>query len=139
MNTQRAFGGLLLFVSLVAGLTGQELKLSTSFRADGSLAVRMENAREGDFTLVVLGMGPTALRLPGGHVLGVEPDMIVGWSFADSAGSSEILVKLTPLGRDLECLAQAVSVSPRLPLSDRDAIYLSNVQRVFVTPVADRR
>ena len=120
----------LLLPVLSATLTAQDLKLEVN--AQSGFEARVGNASEGSLVVLVLGMQPGAVRLPGGQVLGVQPDMLAGTAIASRGGEATLSV---PMGRDVRpfaCFVQAAALHPRLPIDARGGITLSQVEKVQV-------
>lgn len=130
MNTQPALGGLLL-ASLLCALPAQDLHLTAAAHPDRILA-DVTGANEGDLVVLVLGLSPAAIKLPGEHLLGVQPDLVTGFVVAAGRQAVDFAVRLPALERDLDCLVQAVAVTPRLPLDDGKAIRVSDVTRLSI-------
>ena len=120
----------LLLPVLSATLTAQDLKLEVN--AQSGFEARVGNASEGSLVILVLGMQPGAVRLPGGQVLGVQPDMLAGTAIASRGGEATLSV---PMGRDVRpfaCFVQAAALHPRLPIDVQGGITLSQVEKVQV-------
>lgn len=132
MNTQQ-ISGLLLSAFLTTGLAAQELKLTTHTRP-GYLQARIDGAQKGEFAVLVLGMAESRVKLPGGQVLGIEPDLIAGFALADGYSPTEITMSMPREMRgDVTCFAQAVSFDPERAPDDPKAWGLSQVEKVTVS------
>ncbi|MBX3464706.1 MAG: hypothetical protein KF830_16170 [Planctomycetes bacterium] len=134
MNSQHAFGGLLLSSLFAAGLAAQEMTLDLAVR-DGQLVAEVGRARPGDLAIVVLGFELGQVELPGGQLLGVDPALVTGFVVADGPNLG-FRVPLPGFSRGGTCYGQAVAVSPRLPLDDPAAIRLSGIDGITL-PTTD--
>lgn len=127
MNTN-LFASLLLPATLSATLIAQDLKLEAVV-GPRALSASIRGAEDGAFVVLVLGLAEAATKLPDGQILGVSPDLLVG--FAISHGGPTALY--TRLGMELDAydfFAQAVAISPRVPMGERGSLAVSNVQHV---------
>jgi len=127
MNTCR-IASFLLPAALATSLAAQELSLMSSTSAAG-LAFAVKGAAPGALVVLVLGNEPAAIRLPGDHVLGVQPDL---WRLQVAEGGRPTLFadKLPIELVDHVVLVQAVAIDARIPIDQRGGLALSPVGRV---------
>lgn len=131
MNTQHTVVSLLL-AFLAADVTAQQLKLDAVVHP-GYIDARVDGAKRGHFTVLVLGLSESRVKLPGGHELGIEPDLIAGFAVADGYDATTIGMRLPgDLHEDFTCFAQAVSFDPELSPTEPKALGLSQVQKLQV-------
>ena len=135
MNTRFTVSLLLPF--LAASLSAQRLELETSFFPD-SLEATVHGARDGSLVVLVLGLRETTIKLPGGQLLGVEPDLATGFVVA-RGGPASTRVRLAKIANEIACFAQGVAVDPDMPLDEPGAIEVSAVKGLRIPPSpADR-
>lgn len=117
----------LLLPLLASTVSAQQLAVTSAHSPRGyQISVRSETPDAVVF--LVLGMDIASIRLPGGQILGVSPDILLV-QFADSTGSTtfqDIPTELT----DRAAILQAAAVHPRLPIDGPGGITLSRVQRL---------
>ena len=123
MNTN--FIASLLLPALTATLCAQELKLEPAL-ATRTLSATVDGAAEGSFVVLVVGLQEAAIKLPGGNLLGVSPDMIVGYAIAGD-GPTTLYTRLAAEMDDFRFFAQAVALHPRIPMEEKGGITLSSV------------
>lgn len=116
-----------LLPALTSSLFAQQLEMTSTMSPRG-YQIGVHNAAPGSAVFLVLGMDVAAIRLPGGQVLGVSPDVLL-LQVADATGS--IAFAQLPLElADVAAFVQAAAVNPRLPLEGPGGIKLSDVQRL---------
>ncbi|MFY9345869.1 MAG: hypothetical protein WAT39_25480 [Planctomycetota bacterium] len=129
-----------LFPFLVASASGQDLLLATTTQP-GVLQARVHGAPEGALVVLILGLDVANLKLPGGQILGVRPDLITGFAVANGTKPTELTVRVPQPGSGIGCLGQAVAVQPKLALDQRGGILVSGRETVFIeqSPVNEDR
>lgn len=129
MDMNHNFVASLLLPLVTATLSAQELKME-AIASPRAIEAAVTGAAPGSLVVLVLGMREAAVRLPGGLVLGVQPDVLTGFTIADDAAvkfSVPLLVESDPF----VCFAQAVAADPRKAL-DEGSIALSQVRKIQV-------
>lgn len=127
MNTKTFAALLLPFLTL--SLSAQELKLETS--AGDGLQARVYGAADGAMVVLAIGAREGAIKLPGGHVLGIDSPMLAGFVISEG-GATKLDVPLPRQFEAFDCVAQAVALHSRLPMDAPGGIALSEVQKVRV-------
>ncbi len=119
-----------LLLPLVAGALGaQDLQLETNLTT-AAITARVDGAKEGALVVLVLGLHEAAYKLPGDQILGVEPDLVIGFAIADSAGKAKVGARLPRGEEKIDCFAQAVAVATQVPLDAPGGITVSKVQHL---------
>lgn len=112
---------------LASSLSAQQLEVASTHSLRG-YQISVHNATQDAAVFLVLGMDIASIRLPGGQVLGVSPDILLV-QFAGSTGSATFLDIPTEL-TDMAAFVQAAAVHARLPIDGPGGITLSQVQRL---------
>lgn len=116
-----------LLLPFVAGaLTAQDLRLETRVTPTRILA-QVEGAAAGALVVLVLGLHEAPNKLPGGQMLGVEPDAVTAIAVADLTGTARIGALLPRDAGEIRCFVQAVAVAPKRPLDAPGGITVSKV------------
>jgi hypothetical protein len=134
MNTNTIIGFLLPILS--SGLCAQELELRVAATPQAVLSTTT-GAEKGTLVLLVLGTAPGTVKLPGGHILGIEDGYIAGMAKASPDAPAVIGMGFAKgaVPEGMIFFAQSVSIDLTRPLDDPKALATSEVQKV---QVADR-
>jgi len=131
MNTCR-IASFLLPAALATSLAAQDLRLEAAV-GPRTMTAAVQGAADGSIVVLVLGLQEAATKLPDGQILGVAPDMLVGFAISNH-GSAQLYTRFTVESDSFAFYAQAVAIG------ERGSLTLSNVQRVeSPTPPSGRR
>ena len=114
---------------LAASLSAQDMKLEATMAPYGMQA-KAHGADDGSLVVLVLGLREARIKLPDGQLLGVQPDLVTGFAIADGTRSTDFVLRLPRDAAGFDFFTQAVAVSPKLPIDQRGAIALSDVQHL---------
>ena len=121
----------LLLPVLAAPAFAQDLKLDIAAQP-ALLKARVYGASPESLVVLVLGLREARMKLPGGQILGVQPDLVTGYVFAKDFGAATFTVQLPRHAAAIECLAQAVAVQPKMSPDGQLGTTVSAVQKVHI-------
>lgn len=117
------------FALATSTLAAQDLKLEADASPRG-LTASVRGAEAGSMVILVMGMHETALRLPDGQILGVQPDMLMFAAVDDAGSPANFRVPALAQLDEYVVFVQAAALHSRRAIDQFGGIALSPVSRV---------